>query len=85
MINRRRFITITACALATPTWAAGPIEWRGFGLGSDLSLKLWCDPELAQRAIAEVEQIIKTVESTFNIYNPVSDLSRLNREKSLHM
>jgi len=28
-------------------------------LGSDLSLKLWCDPELAQRAIAEVEQIIK--------------------------
>ena len=85
MINRRRFITITACALATPTWAAGPIEWRGFGLGSDLSLKLWCDPELAQRAIAEVEQIIKTVETTFSIYNPASDLSRLNREKSLHM
>ena len=59
MINLRRFITIAACAFATPTWAARPIEWRGFGLGSDLSLKLWCDPELAQRAIAEVEQIIK--------------------------
>lgn len=81
MITRRRFMMLSACAAASPSLAAEPIEWHGTGLGADMSLKLWTDQKTATAAISGVIKIIDRVERAFSLYDPMSDLSRLNRDK----
>lgn len=81
-MNRRRFLTISACCLASPSFAR-PVTWRGYALGAEVSLTFNADKTLAEQAIQAVERSLKDVESAFSLYNPQSEISRLNQSKSI--
>jgi thiamine biosynthesis lipoprotein len=77
MISRRRFLTISACALAAPAKAA-PIRWQGRAMGAEATLTLNAPAPLASRAIAIVTRALRHAEAQFSLYQPTSALSRLN-------
>ena len=80
MMNRRRFLTISAVALATPIQARRPTtRWQGFAMGAEVSLTLDGDPATAESAITKVRAILEHCENLFSLYRPNSALSRLNR------
>jgi FAD:protein FMN transferase len=85
MMNRRRFLTITAAAtagLAAPAALAGPRQlWTGIALGARASIRL-DHPEagaIAARAAAEIARL----EGVFSLFRADSALSRLNAEGRL--
>jgi len=81
-MNRRRFIVLTACALATPAFAAS-VEWQGRGFGSALSLRLvGADPATAPFLFARIEAEITRIEQLFSLHRD-SALTRLNRDGRL--
>lgn len=87
MMNRRRFLTITATAtaiagLAAPAALAGPKRvWTGIALGARASIRLdHPDAEaIAARAAAEIARL----EGVFSLFRADSALSRLNAEGRL--
>jgi thiamine biosynthesis lipoprotein len=83
---RRRFIAITASALATPLQAKGGpgmILWQGQGFGAALSLRLaGVDPLAARRMFLRVEREIARIEGLFSLHRD-SALTRLNRDGRL--
>lgn len=82
MTTRRRFLTITAAALALPLAArATPVVWRGIALGARAELRLAHPdaPAIAARAAAEIARL----EAIFSLYRSDSDLSRLNAAGTL--
>lgn len=86
-LNRRRFLTISAAALAVPAAARGataPAEWRGTALGASASMKLsGLEGAAAHREFRAVESELARLESIFSLYREESALSRLNREGRL--
>lgn len=79
-LNRRRFLTISgACLLARPAHARAH-RWRGMALGAEAEITIHGPDEIAAPALAEVRDLLKTVESQFSLYDPDSALSRLNRD-----
>ncbi|AXT28997.1 FAD:protein FMN transferase (plasmid) [Ruegeria sp. AD91A] len=78
MINRRRFLAISAAALASPSHAL-PTRWRGYAMGADIGLTLDADPVEAKHAIASLRSILEKCETLFSLYRPDSALSELNR------
>ncbi len=82
-MNRRRFLTLTACALATPAGAAPVAEWQGTGFGAALTLRLvGADPVRADHTFRHVEAEIIRIEAAFSLYRD-SALTRLNRDGHL--
>jgi len=83
MINRRRFLVISAVALAVPTMGrAEPIyTWKGIALGSQAVLRL-AHPDAAAIS-ARVASEISRLEDIFSLYRADSALSRLNQNASL--
>ncbi len=85
MINRRRFLTITAAAtagLAAPAALAGPKQvWTGFALGARASIRL--DHPEARAIAARVAAEITRLEGVFSLYRADASLSRLNAEGRL--
>jgi thiamine biosynthesis lipoprotein len=85
-MNRRRFIAITASALATPLHAkegSGVALWQGQGFGAALSLRLaGADPLTARRMFLRVEREIAWIERLFSLHCD-SALTRLNRDGRL--
>ncbi|PVA11690.1 thiamine biosynthesis protein ApbE [Pelagivirga sediminicola] len=83
MTTRRRFLTISAAALALP--AAGfaqPVHtWQGAALGTTATLRL-AHPD-AKAISARVAAEISRLEDVFSLYRPQSALMRLNREGHL--
>lgn len=83
MIPRRRFLAISAAALALP--AAGRAEpmytWTGIALGARATLRLSHPdaPAIAKRVAAEISRL----EKIFSLYRADSALSRLNRAGTL--
>ncbi|WP_299567794.1 FAD:protein FMN transferase [uncultured Sulfitobacter sp.] len=83
MIPRRRFLAISAAALAVPSRGfAQPINtpvytWRGIALGARATLRL-AHPE-AQAIAESVAAEIARLEDIFSLYRPDSVLARLNR------
>jgi thiamine biosynthesis lipoprotein len=87
--TRRRFITLTAAtsALALTGGMSRPAEalsWQGIALGANASLTLMVDDrtygrKVLQDAIAELYRL----EKIFSIFEPHSEISRLNRAGSL--
>ena len=75
MMNRRRFITVSAAALVAAPANASPMRWTGQAMGADVSLVLegGTKADLAA-AIAE----IRAAEARFSIYDRNSELSRIN-------
>ncbi|MEZ5675824.1 thiamine biosynthesis lipoprotein [Thalassovita litoralis] len=76
-LTRRRFLVISAAALALPA-RAEPIRWQGTALGADATLTLHAPAPLAHQAIAIVQQELIRAEAQFSLYKPGSALSQLN-------
>ena len=83
-MNRRRFLTLTAAALAPlPVQAETVTTWDGQGLGAALTLHLvGADPHLARTTFARVAAEIERIEALASLYRD-SALTRLNRDGHL--
>lgn len=80
-MNRRRFLTITAAAFATPLHAATPV-WQGTALGSAASIRLAGPAQHSSRLWRKVESELTRIEATFSLHRD-SALTRLNRDGHL--
>ena len=75
-MNRRRFLALSACAVA----AAGPADavWRGTALGADVTLRVrGARPADARAFFDEAQRALRGVEDRFSLHRG-SDLTRLN-------
>lgn len=89
MLNRRRFLTISAAAFGLPLLAgSGPAAprvpelylWRGTAMGAEASIRLaHPDAGTARRLVDGAVAEIARLERIFSLYRPDSALSRLNR------
>jgi thiamine biosynthesis lipoprotein len=92
-LTRRRVIRIAAAAAGLPLLiaavrAAAPagqlFHWQGDVLGAVSELTLWhTDAALARRTIFRVRGEIARYERIFSLYQPESEISRLNAEGTL--
>lgn len=78
ILNRRRFLAISAAAIGTTATAAAgyDLHWTGTALGARASIRL-SHPQaadIAARAAAEIARL----ERVFSLFQPASALSRLN-------
>ncbi|MGY3439332.1 MULTISPECIES: FAD:protein FMN transferase [unclassified Marinovum] len=83
MITRRRFLTISAAMAASPALAR-PHEWRGFALGAEVSVTLDL-PGDPRGLTTRIEAELRSTEAAFSLYDPGSDLSRLNASGTLDL
>lgn len=84
MLTRRRFLAISAAGLATGTLATAPLNRLSFhALGTRCTLTLPGPADRAAQALASVAREIGRIERSFSLWNPASELSRLNRNGSL--
>ena len=83
-MNRRRFLCLSAAALAPLPGHAGTVAaWEGTGLGTSLSLRLvGADPHHARQTFARVGAEIARIESLASLHRD-SALTRLNRDGHL--
>lgn len=83
MIHRRRFLAISAAAIAAPGLGrAAPVHtWRGVALGARATLRL-AHPD-ADAISARVATEISRLEDIFSLYRRESALARLNRTGTL--
>ena len=81
ILNRRRFLAISAAALAVPTGASASVaRWTGRALGGPVSMQLVGVPQAdADKVFATVEAELNRLEDVFSLYRETSELSRLNR------
>ena len=84
ILNRRRFLTLTAAAALIPTTASATVtDWSGTGFGTALSLRLiGGTPHHARQTLARVELEITRIESAASLHRD-SALTRLNRDGHL--
>jgi len=90
MPSRRQALKILAASAALPVGAIGfrmfgpqPTfhEWHGEALGAASSLSLWhSNAGHAQRTLARMVSEVARLEAVFSLYQPDSELSRLNRD-----
>lgn len=81
MLNRRRFLTISAAALGVGAIRYGQNRahhWRALAFGGEVSLTLYGDKDQAQEAIAALSSDIAAMEAAFSLFDPQSEISRLN-------
>ncbi|WP_170429900.1 FAD:protein FMN transferase [Ruegeria arenilitoris] len=81
-LSRRRFLTISAAALATPAIAT-PLRWQGHAMGARVSVVLHAPEDQAKPALDQLRQLLPRLERLFSLYDSNSDLSRLNRSGRL--
>ncbi|WP_425040480.1 FAD:protein FMN transferase [Primorskyibacter sp. S187A] len=87
--SRRRFLQISAAAslagLSTRARAQAPTaRWSGAALGAASSISIAGLPQSeADEVFAQVSDEITRLERIFSLYDPGSDLSRLNRDGAL--
>ncbi|WP_289069471.1 FAD:protein FMN transferase [uncultured Aliiroseovarius sp.] len=81
ILNRRRFLAISAAAMAVPTGAAASVaRWTGRALGGPVSMQLvGVDQAQADTIFATVEAELERLEQIFSLYRDNSELSRLNK------
>lgn len=81
LLHRRRFLTITAAALAAPgTLSAATASWRGTALGAAASIILGGTGRAAAvDTFAAVTAELQRLEDIFSLYRDGSAVSRLNR------
>lgn len=77
-MDRRRFLTISAAAfVARPALAERQI-WEGRALGAEARVTLSGPRAVTEPALMEVTAILTRIEKVFSLYDPMSELSRLN-------
>lgn len=78
-LNRRRFLSISAaCMLATPA-RAQVHRWQGRALGAEVEITLHAPAEIAEPALDRARGLLDGVMAQFDLFNPASAVSRLNR------
>ena len=84
-LNRRRFLTLSAAALAAgPVAAETRATWRGIALGAPASLQIrGLSQDEAAPIFASVESELHRLEEIFSLYRPTSALAQLNRTGQL--
>ncbi len=85
LANRRRFLQISAAALAVGAGgaqaSAADARWRGVALGAPAQMTLaGVSPAQGAPVFAAMEAEIARLEGIFSLYRPDSALARLNRE-----
>ncbi|OJY34982.1 MAG: hypothetical protein BGP11_16920 [Rhodobacterales bacterium 65-51] len=81
-MNRRRFLSIAAAALATPRGAQAAV-WEGRGFGAAVSMRLeGADPARASLTFDRLVTEIERMEQVFSLHRD-SALTRLNRDGRL--
>lgn len=81
-MNRRRFLTITAAALALPCSARAETVWRGEALGAQAEVRLYGAADRARAALGGMADLMQEVETRFSLYRP-SELTDLNGRGTL--
>ncbi|SLN25269.1 thiamine biosynthesis lipoprotein ApbE [Aquimixticola soesokkakensis] len=81
MITRRRFFTLSACALACRATAA-PMVWEGRVLGADARLDLRGPKELTQGVLDHLRVVLHDIENAVSLYQ-ASALVQLNHTGQL--
>ncbi|PTX54662.1 thiamine biosynthesis lipoprotein [Litoreibacter ponti] len=81
--SRRRFLTISAAVALTPRSAFAE-RWQGHAFGAEVSLTIRGPKEVAGPALQDALSALRDVERLFSLYDPASDLSRLNAYGRLH-
>lgn len=79
-MNRRRFLALSAAALATPAHAE--TRWQGRAFGADCTLTLSGPNSQAEAALASLPALIETIEADFSLHRR-SALTGLNATGSL--
>lgn len=74
-MNRRRFLALSAAALASP--AQGQIRWQGRAFGADCSLTLSGPTRRIEAALATLPALIEAIEADFSLHR-TSFLTTLN-------
>ena len=74
-MNRRRFLALSAAALATP--AEAETRWQGRAFGADCALSLHGPIHAAEAALASLPTLIEAIEADFSLHRP-SALTDLN-------
>ena len=78
-LNRRRFLSISAaCMLATPA-RAQIHRWQGRALGAEVDITLHAPAEIAEPALDRARGSLEAVMAQFDLVDPASTVSRLNR------
>ncbi|QPH54228.1 FAD:protein FMN transferase [Pontivivens ytuae] len=75
-MKRRRFLAISACALAAPAAQAGA-RWDGMALGAEASIRLDGPAPDAKLVLAECRAELARAEALFSLYR-LSALTQLN-------
>ena len=82
MMNRRRFMAITAAVLAAPARAAETV-WNGTGFGASLGLRLvGATTTQSAHALRRVKAELSRLDAIFSLHRD-SALTRLNRDGRL--
>lgn len=81
VLTRRRFLAISAAAAATPAAAApAVVRWRGRALGASATMVLTGVTRAeAAPVFRAVERELARLERIFSLYDPQSEIARLNR------
>jgi FAD:protein FMN transferase len=74
-MNRRRFLALSAAAIATP--AQAQTRWQGRAFGADCALTLSGPARQIEAALATLPALIEAIEADFSLHRP-SALTRLN-------
>lgn len=82
-LSRRRFLAISAAMAAAPALAR-PHTWRGFALGAEVSVSL-STPDDPAPLIAAIRSELAGIEAAFSLYDPDSEITRLNATGHLEL
>jgi len=77
-LSRRRFLTITASFAALPSMVRAQ-RWTDRAFGADIAIELRGPATETASALAKAKALIKRLEHRFTLYDPSSELMRLNR------
>lgn len=75
-LTRRRFLCISAAALCAGASPVAPARWRGIALGAEAEITLHGPG--AEAALTDAIARVRGIERAFSLYDPTSELSRLN-------
>lgn len=82
-LTRRRFLTISAATATAFGTQAHATSWQGRAFGADIALRLTGPRHITDPALAAARRTLREIEARFSLFDPGSDLSRLNRTGSL--
>lgn len=75
-LSRRRFLSISAaCLLAGPARAE---RWQGRAFGAEVDITIRGPRDIAGPAVRAARDLLRRIEAQFNLFDPGSQLSRLN-------